>query len=153
MWNCYQYYDEIIFLAAGMKPVIVDFILWCGRLQIHILVVTQLCSWQHRTKSWLETLRVYWESGTSMRGEQHVIHRDCNFISKQGLCFSGEPVVSRSNNGKTWSSSRQWHWFLWQGLWFLPMEATYSTIKGGNMRPHLSQSFGAEEGMNKMEDT
>lgn len=27
VWNCYRYYDKIIFFGASMKPVIVDFIL------------------------------------------------------------------------------------------------------------------------------
>lgn len=30
VWNSYLCYDKIVFFAASMKPVIVDFTLWCG---------------------------------------------------------------------------------------------------------------------------
>lgn len=56
VWNYYQCYDKIIFFAASMKPVIVDFILRCSQLWILILVVTWLGSWHYLPKSWLEIL-------------------------------------------------------------------------------------------------
>lgn len=89
MWNPYQYYNEIIFFAASRKPVI-DFILWCGQLQIHILVVTQLCSWHYLTRSWLETLSVCWQSGTSMTWSSSWSTEIAIVFNKQGLFLAGK---------------------------------------------------------------
>lgn len=85
VWNYYQYYDKIIFFAASMKPVIVDFILRCSQLWILILVVTWLGSWHYLPKSWLEILGCLLGKLDRLGVVWPVIHRGCDCITEQSL--------------------------------------------------------------------
>lgn len=89
LWNCYQYYDKIIFFAESMKPVIGDFIPWCGQLWIHTLVAFLASNPWVYSKSRINVQRGTWSTEALSVCPRRV-------SAQLGSCVVSEPEAGRS---------------------------------------------------------
>lgn len=100
LWNCYQYYDKIIFFTESMKPVIGDFIPWCGQLWIHTLVEFLASNPWVYSKSRINVQCGTWST-------------EALSLSKKSLCTAWKLCCLWAWSWEIWSSSRCWQGTPW----------------------------------------